>query len=465
MTILADPLSSWRPTLPEGGAPLHVRLSHALARDIAAGVLPVGARLPTHRDLAYTLKIGVGTVTRAYAEAEARGLIAGQVGRGSFVAGQPALVAPGPIDLSRNLPPAEPAELAERRFREALARVSRRADLSENLGYAPPAGLESHRRAGADWLLRTSGFKTLDWRRLLVCPGAQAAMTLALARLCRPGDTLLAEAGSYFVTRTLADYAGYRMRGVAMDGEGLEPQALERAVRETGARVLYTIPTLQNPTGRSMSLARRLEIVRIARVHDLWILEDDVYAACVSAPQPPLAALAPDRTFYIGGLSKILAPGLRTSYLVAPDIGEAAALARGVRASTYSPPTFGSLIATQWIEDGTADALAQEVRREIDARRKLAFELLGDALEIGAGGAPHVWAPMSELAAERLAGRCLREGVELTPPSAPLVDSSLISGVRLCLGPPRDRATLESALKVVVNALRNDSEVGASGVL
>jgi DNA-binding transcriptional MocR family regulator len=465
MTIVADPPSSWRPLLPEGDAPLHLRLSQALARDIAAGVLPVGARLPTHRDLAYALKIGVGTVTRAYAEAEARGLIAGQVGRGSFVAGQRPVPAAGPIDLAHNLPPGEPADRAERRFKEALLRVSRRRDLSDNLGYAPPAGLESHRRAGAAWLSRVSGVETLDWRRLLVCPGAQVATSLTLARLCRPGDAVLAEAGSYFVTRTLADYAGYRLRGVAMDGEGLEPHALERAVRETGARVLYTIPTLQNPTGRSMGSARRAEIVRIARAYDLWILEDDVYAACVAKPLPPLAALAPERTFYIGGLSKILAPGLRTSYLVAPDTAEAEALARGVRASTYSPPTFGSLIATQWIEDGTADALVEEVRTEIAVRRKLAFQLLGDALERGAGEAPHVWAPMSELAAERLAGRCLREGVEVTPPSAPIIEPSLISGVRLCLGASRDRATLERGLTVVANALRNDAEVGASGVL
>ena len=465
MTMQIEAPAPWRPSLPAGAAPLHVRLAEALARDIAAGVLPVGARLPTHRDLAFALKLGVGTVTRAYAEAEARGLIAAHVGRGSFVAVQTAAPAAGPIDLARNLPPAEPAPRAERRLQEALARVSRRSDLLDNLGYAPPAGLEAQRRAGAAWLLRTSGFESLDWRRLLVCPGAQAATALTLARLCRPGDTLLAEAGSYFVMRTLADYAGYRMHGVAMDGEGLDPQALERAVRETGARVLYTIPTLQNPTGRSMGLARRAEIVRIARAHDLWILEDDVYAACVPEPQPPLAALAPERTFYIGGLSKVLAPGLRTSYLVAPDTSEAEGLARGVRASTYSPPTFGSLIATQWIEDGTADALTRDVRAEIALRRALAADLLGDALEMGAGGAPHVWAPMSELAAERLAGRCLREGVELTPPSAPVIDPSLISGVRLCLGAAQDRATLERALRIVAGALRNDANVGGSGVL
>jgi hypothetical protein len=145
--------------------------------------------------------------------------------------------------------------------------------------------------------------------------------------------------------------------------------------------------------------------------------------------------------------------------------GRLSTLARGVQASTYSPPTFGSLIATQWIEDETADALVQEVRTEIDARRRLAAQILGDALEMGAGAAPHVWAPMSELAAERLAGRCLREGVEVTPPSAPLIDPSLICGVRLCLGAPRDRATLERALTVVASALRNDAGGGERGAV
>jgi DNA-binding transcriptional MocR family regulator len=257
MTILADPTSPWRPAVPPGEAPLHVRLGEALAHDIAAGILPIGARLPTHRELAFALKIGVGTVTRTYAEAEAKGLIAGQVGRGSFVAGPPLSPTAGPTDLARNLAPAYPAD---RRLKEALVRLGRRSDLLDHLGYAPPAGMEAHRRAGAAWLARTSGLEQPDWRRILVCPGAQAALSLTLARLCRPGDTLLAEAGSFYGLRNLADYAGYRVRGVAMDGEGLDPEALERAVRETGARALYTIPTLQNPTGRSMGRMRRAEI-------------------------------------------------------------------------------------------------------------------------------------------------------------------------------------------------------------
>jgi DNA-binding transcriptional MocR family regulator len=463
MTISPNPESTWRPTLVDGEAPLHARLAEALARDIRTGRLAVGARLPTHRDLAYSLGVGVGTVTRAYAEAEAKGLIAAQVGRGSFVAGPaPRLAAEGPLDLARNLGPAEPAE---RRLREAFRTLAKRGDLTDHLAYAPPMGQEAHRRAGAAWIARTTRFETPDWTRLMVCPGGQAAMTLTLARLCKAGDTVLAEAGTFYVMRILADYAGYRVRGVAMDAEGLAPEALDRMARETGARVLYTMPTLQNPTGRTMGPARRAEIAEVARARDLWIVEDDIYGAFAPDAGPPLATLAPERTFYLGGLSKILAPGLRTGYLIAPDSGHVEALVRGVRATSYAPPTFGSLIATQWIEDETADQIAADVRAETQGRRALALDRLGDALEPGAGEAPHIWAPMPELAAERLAGRCLREGVELTPPGAPVVDPSLISGVRLCLGAPRDREGLAQALDVVAGALADRADLGVSSVI
>jgi DNA-binding transcriptional MocR family regulator len=462
MTIETAQAETWLPRLSSDDAPLNVRLAAALASDIRSGALAAGVRLPTHRDLAYALRIGVGTVTRAYAEVEASGLITSQVGRGSFVAAPgEAEAAGGVIDLARNLVPPEPAE---RRLREALVRLGRRGDLVSHLDYAPPAGPTAHRRAGAAWIARTTALETADWTRLMVCPGAQQAMALTFARLCRPGDTILAEAGTFFGVRTLADYAGYRLSGVAMDAEGLDPSALERAARETGARVLYTMPTLQNPTGRSMGAARRVAIARIARAHDLWIVEDDIYAASALTSELPLAALAPERTFYLSSMSKVLAPGLRTGYLLAPDMAHFEALSRGVRATSYAPPAFDSLIATHWIEDGTADAIALEARAEIAARRDLAASILGDALEMGSGGAPHVWAPMSELAAERLVGRCLRAGVELTPPSAPILAPALISGVRLCLGAPRDRSGLERGLRIIAEALRHTADAN-DGVL
>ena len=259
-------MAGWTPTLPPGERPLYERLLDALREDIASGALGDGDRLPPQRDLAHRLGLGLGTVTRAYVEAEKAGLVQAHVGRGSFVRGvgvasRPAAEDPGPINLSQNIAPVGPGG---ERIAQTLARLQRRPDLLDNLAYAPSAGLEAHRRAFATWLSRTAGVERADWRQLICCAGAQHALSLALAALCRPGDEVLCEAATFPGARVLAAHAGYRLTGVAMDGEGLLPDALDQAAAN-GAKAVFVLPTLQNPTGRIMGAARRADIVAVAR--------------------------------------------------------------------------------------------------------------------------------------------------------------------------------------------------------
>jgi DNA-binding transcriptional MocR family regulator len=451
--------SAWTPTIPDGEAPLYERLVTVLRADISSGRLAAGVRLPPQRDLAYRLGVGLGTVTRAYVEAEKAGLVSAHVGRGSFV-NAPAEHRPyereGPINLAQNI---APAVSANSRIAEALARLRKRADLLEHLAYAPVAGHETQRRAGAAWMARTSSFEAVDWRRLICTAGAQQGLSLALTSLMRPGDTLLSECLSYHGLKALAAHSGWRLRGLPMDAEGVRPDALEEAIVATGARVLAVLPTLQNPTGRVMSHSRRDAIVAIARKYDLTLVEDDIYGAYVEDAPPPLAMLAPERTFHVSGVSKTLAPGLRAGFLVAPTAEAFDRVLDAVRAVTYAPPAFGGLIATQWIEDGSADAILAETLDEARIRLTLARELLGGAIETPySDTAPHVWLPLSELEAERLAGRALRGGAEVTAPSAPVVEAGHESGVRVCLGAIADRDTLRRGLEIVAGAL--SSEVG-----
>jgi DNA-binding transcriptional MocR family regulator len=451
--------SAWTPTIPDGEAPLYERLVTVLRADISSGRLAAGVRLPPQRDLAYRLGVGLGTVTRASVEAEKAGLVSAHVGRGSFV-NAPAEHRPyereGPINLAQNI---APAVSANSRIAEALARLRKRADLLEHLAYAPVAGHETQRRAGAAWMARTSSFEAVDWRRLICTAGAQQGLSLALTSLMRPGDTLLSECLSYHGLKALAAHSGWRLRGLPMDAEGVRPDALEEAIVATGARVLAVLPTLQNPTGRVMSHSRRDAIVAIARKYDLTLVEDDIYGAYVEDAPPPLAMLAPERTFHVSGVSKTLAPGLRAGFLVAPTAEAFDRVLDAVRAVTYAPPAFGGLIATQWIEDGSADAILAETLDEARIRLTLARELLGGAIETPySDTAPHVWLPLSELEAERLAGRALRGGAEVTAPSAPVVEAGHESGVRVCLGAIADRDTLRRGLEIVAGAL--SSEVG-----
>ncbi len=459
----------WMPQLASDPSPLYERLIAALERDVASGALAPGTKLPTHRALAHRLKIGVGTVTRAYSEAETRGLIAAHVGRGSFVADQvpaprnPGIGAEQMIDLGRNIAPYGPAI---RRLREGLGKLRHRPDLADHLHYAPPQGFEAHRKAGAAWLARTANFQDPDWRNIVCCGGAQQAMTLALGSICRPGDTVLTESATFFGMKSLAEHSGYLLQVLAMDEEGLVPDALDRAAC-SGARALYTIPTLQNPTGRIMSMARRRQIAEVARRHSVWIVEDDIYAAYATENSlPPLASLVPELTFYITSVSKILGPGLRTGYLVPPTEQLFDKVLQRVRAFNYSPPAFGSLIATQWIEDGTADAIADEIRRDVRARVQLAEKILSGSIEkLHAPQSLHAWMPMSELDAERVARRTLRDGVRVTPPSAPMVGDAAETGVRICLGDVADRAVLEKALLTVRAALSGDMDAGARDII
>lgn len=448
---------AWTPSIPDGDAPLYERLVAVLRADIASGALAAGVRLPPQRELAYRLGVGLGTVTRAYVEAERAGLVSAHVGRGSFV-NAPAEHRPyereGPINLAQNIAPQAPAGA---RLPEALARLRRRPDLLEHLAYAPPAGHDAQRRAGAAWLSRTSSYETVDWRRLICCAGAQQGLALALGALLQPGDAVLTECLAYHGLKTLARHSGWRVGGLAMDHEGLRPDAFEAAILATGARVLAVLPTLQNPTGRIMSLARREAIVAIARKHEVMIVEDDIYGAYAEGAPPPFAMLAPERTFHVSGVSKTLAPGLRAGFLVAPAEETFERVLEAVRVATYAPPAFGGLIATQWIEDGGADDILAETRDEARVRMAMARELLGPAMEtVYAETAPHIWLPMSELDAERLAGRALRGGAEVTPPSAPVVEAGHESGVRICLGAVSDRATLRRGLEIVAGALSSE---------
>ncbi|WGM38413.1 PLP-dependent aminotransferase family protein [Caulobacter sp. NIBR1757] len=442
----------WTPKLPDGPEPLHERLLTALAGDIAAGTLAPGARLPPQRELAHAAGLGLGTVTRAYAAAEQRGLISARVGRGSFVAERAAPQPEGLMDLSRNLPPMGQAEA---RIGQALAGLQRRPDLARALAYAPRAGEPAHRAAMAAWLARICGLEGVSAEQLVLCGGAQQAMALALGAVCRPGDTVLCEEATYMGLKPLAQAAGYRLLGVPLDAEGMEPNALAEAARSSGARAVYVLPTLQNPTTRTMSRARRQAIADVARRHDLWIVEDDVYGLYAGPERhPPIAASAPDRTWFVASLSKLVAPGLRAGVVVPPDLAGRDRVLLAVEGLLGAGDTFSRMISTQWIEDGTAEAIARDNVAEARARMALAIAVLGPAVERPVAGASlHLWLPLDELEAERVAGRALRAGVQLTPPDAPLVGPGSTRGLRLCLGGVRDRARLEQALRILAGAI------------
>lgn len=450
-------MTSWRPVLDRSSAtPLYRQIVDVMARDIRDGRLQSGDKLPPHRELAHVLALSVGAVTRAYDEATERGLVTGHVGRGTFVVDLSSPVENGPVDLSRNIVPVD----ASGAVLEALTALRRRPALIERLSYEPTSGLDRDRQAAAAWLTRTANFDRLDWSTLICCLGAQNAMAIALSALGAPEEPILCEASTFSGMKALAGLMGRQLRGVEMDDEGATSEGLNRAAAECSARLFYAVPTLQNPTARVMGLRRREEIVRVARARDLWLIEDDIYAPYArQSGLPPLAALAPERTIYISSLSKIVAPGLRTGFLVAPAGDAFERCQRASRALIHSPPGMTSAIATHLIESGRADTIADAAIAEARARTAQARMVLGDLIEAPKVDASlHLWMPMGELDAERTVARAMHAGVRLNSPAAFGASVGLKeSGLRLCVGGAANSIALEKALVTLRGILRGDT--------
>jgi len=309
-------MTSWAPEIRQRKGPRYLAIAEALADDAGAGRLRPGARLPTHRELADRLGLTVGTVTRAYAEAARRNLISGEVGRGTFVRGPAARFAtapgglyadPGLIDLSANHPPTGPGDGEAVTLARALKALAGRKDLARLLDYPPPGGAHEHRAAGAEWARRSGLEVTAD--RVLVSSGNQHGMTAVLAALLSPGDLVLTEALTYPGMKNLAGLLSLHLQGVALDEQGMRPDALAAACRARSPKALYCVPTLQNPTTSIMSEERRRQIAAVAREHGVLIVEDDVHGRIPERAPRPLSAFAPERAVYLTGTSKVLARG------------------------------------------------------------------------------------------------------------------------------------------------------------
>lgn len=452
----------WEPEISEHSGPRYRAIADAVAEDLANGRLRPGARLPTHRALAERLGVTVGTVSRAYAEAARRGLVTGEVGRGTFVRQPTDRYIPlggavaqdvGVVDLSVNHPPIPEKEARRGALQATLAALAAREDLGRLMAYPPDGGNMAHREAGAEWI-RRSGLDAQP-ENVLVCSGSQHAVATVLATILEPGDLVLTEALTYPGMKAVANLLHLRLKGLAMDEQGLLPDAFEAACRNAKPRALYCVPTIQNPTASVMTSERRAQIAMIAQRHGVAVVEDDIHALLTEDPPPPLSAFAPEISYSITSTSKVLTPGLRIGFLLAPP-GMVERLAAGIRATTWAAAPLMAEIASAWIRDGTADLVLDDRRREAAARQKLARKVLGGADYRAHPRGYFIWLRLPDpWRSESFTAQLRTRGTLVTPAEAFVVGrGTMPHAVRVCLGAVASRATLERALRGVAETLR-----------
>jgi len=483
-------MTIYTPSLKNRPGPKYRAIADAIQDDIHNRVLAVGEQLPTHRELAFQLAVTVGTVTRAYGELQRCGVIGGRVGRGTYVLSQN--VAPDfhppnhpdknqpiftitpllnpdhlpdlptgqnpqqghdnsatTIDLSMNRPPPGPEAEA---LAETLGALSKSGNLSTLTQYNPAPGIRHHREAMAS-LLNTFGLEaTAD--DLILTSGAQHAMAASAMAVLKSGDVMLTENYTYPGMTSLAAHLGVRLHPVAMDEYGLRTDALEAAILETGARVVYVMPVHQNPTTAVMNQDRLDAIAKIVKRNDMLVIEDDVYGFQPQDRLVPLAQLAPEHTIYINGFAKSISPGLRVGFIKSPK-ALFASLTRAVQITGWMTPPLMGEIAARWITSGVAQQIIAWHRAEMIARNRMAADILQNFTFAAKPESLHMWMDLpdghgADNTIHKLAGR----GVFLAGPESFITTQpSVPRTLRLCLGAPPTRERLRTALVQVRDVL------------
>lgn len=455
-------MTIWPPSPDRLTRPAYRAIAQALADAVEAGEVADGARLPPHRTLAYDLGVSVHTVSRAYEELTRIGLIRGEVGRGSFVtAGSPEATTPwqavgdgeNVIDLSMLVPVLAPQQ--DDRMRATLA------DLSEDLpdtsfhSFRPRTTLRHHCDVAGQWLARCGVTAARD--RILPTNGCTSAMTIALMTAAKPGDVILTEELGHHTIRALGSALGLRLSGIAMDREGLIPEAVDEAACH-GARAIFVMPSGLGPTAAFMGNARRHALVEVARRRDLMIIENDAWGALVRDTATPLVSLAPERTLYLTGLSKFTLPGLRIGWLVVPDRLVATARTRHLVTAWMATPLIAE-IATRWIADGTVEEMLAFQKEQFTRRNALARHALRGldlrSLESGM----HVWLNLSpDWSVPDFVALARNDGVAVASSgNFELTDTRVSHGVRICLGGTKE-AELTEGLRILSLLARSTPE-------
>lgn len=471
-------MTIYTPDIESRFGPKYRIIADAICDDIRDNRLNAGTKLPTHRDLAYRLGVTVGTITRAYAELQRRGIAGGRVGSGTYVLdpqetrrtfrspldinrealarndNRISLANPedGAIDLAMNRPSPGPEADA---LAATLNEISQADGLEHLTQYSPAPGMAHHRIAIAK-LLEQVGLNA-DHEDIILTSGAQHAMAACALGLLQAGDTLLTEELTYPGMTSLIAHRGARVRPVAMDDKGVLPDAMDATIRETGARVAYLMPVHQNPTTATMDIDRLHAIAEVVKQHNLIVLEDDVYGFQPQDRLPPLAQLAPDNVVYINGFAKSIAPGLRLGFMKAPK-PLFATLTRAAQITGWMIPPLMGEIATRWINTGMAHDIITWHQDEMRARNKMAAEMLDGFTFKAKPECLHLWLelPQTHRPDDTIRELSLRGVVMAGPESFISTQPTVPHALRLCLGSPPTREQLQIALTHVRTVLSSD---------
>src|SRR5215472_15314140 len=437
----------------------YVKLADTIAAAIANGTLKPGDRLPPQRDFAYERKIAVSTASRVYAELLRRGLVVGEVGRGTFISGDAKRggALPGEprgirIDFEFNYPilPDQTALIAK-----SLGGLEKPAALDAALRQATSTGTPAVRSVAAAYLAQAEWSPSPE--QLVFTGNGWQSIAAALATLVPTGGRCGVEALTYPFVKGIAARLGISLVPLAMDEDGVRPDSVQKAHREANLSAIYIQPVVHNPLGMTMSTPRRSDLLRVVEKLNLLVIEDNVYGFLDN--EPPLAALAPESCIVIDSLSKKVAPGLALGFVMPPRRLRESVMA-SVRSGGWTALGFAFAAAQRMMADGTVAELMRLKRLDARVRQKLAADRLS-AFQIQTNEkAYHLWLTLpAHWRSQTFVTAAARRDIALTPSTTfATTPGHAPNAVRLALAGPNidqlDRGL--RALAAMLNAREED---------
>ncbi|GGA28661.1 aminotransferase-like domain-containing protein [Neptunicoccus cionae] len=454
---------NWVPELPDSDRPRYIEIAESIRTDIASGRLKPGDQLPPQRQVALTLGVDTSSISRAYAEASRRGYVEAYVGRGTFVRDQQAAgVLSDPLrqhaeDARMNMPPEPQEPDLITRMKGGVDNVA--ANLIPLLRYQAAMGGEKDRFIAANWMQSNNLQCAPD--RLVVAPGAHAAIYAALTVLRQPGTVVLCESVTYTGIRSIAAQLNLPLIGLEEDEHGIAPNALADALKTHDHAVLYLNPTLRNPTTHTIPAKRRVEIAEILQEHATPLIEDDAYCFVASDTPAPITSQIPHLGWYVAGISKVFGAGLRLALVQAPGHILLGKFSKAVRAAHIMVSPISLALFSTWVEDETAQALQASVRKAASDRYHIAKEVLADFQWNGHPNAFNIWLSLPEnLTRSEAMARLSGLQLGIMPSDVFIPTGQIPEKLRVCLGGPISEAGLKDELQILRQSLLESDWAG-----
>ena len=437
----------WKPNK-KISEPVYKQIIDYVSHKVASGDWSIGSKLPSQRDLAIIFEVNRSTIVTAIEELKSIGILQGQVGSGTLVAGNtwsilmtsnetnwgsktesgyfienlPTIQAINEYEFVENIRRLGTGEMSpklfpKKYFNDALKNLTGKVD---SLNYLAPLGMDSLRETIAK-RMQSIGIDAKA-SNVLITSGSLQALQLISICMLKENSTVYCEIPSYINSLRVFQSAGMKMKGVPMDNEGLQYWYMN-ADNSNYDTALYTIPTNQNPTGKTMSENRRREVYKYCKANRIPIIEDDAYGELSYDFIPPKPLKSIDESgmiLYLGSVSKSFAPGLRIGWIVGPE-SVVERLGDVKMQVDYGASSISQIILNELFVNGNYDKFIEENRINLKRRRDKMLKALNKYFkdiatwDVPLGGY-YIWTKLNEqFSMEKLFKRALAEGILLNP--------------------------------------------------